>query len=97
MLLNISNIGLTDWLFAFLALTGIFGIPSIIAMYKIGLKAYRQQLRILRLMNRKISTGYKIIHNQVYTYSGSGYSGTSTVTREEINHFFPIVVDKNHL
>lgn len=49
MLLNISNIGLTDWLFAFLAsiffLTGIFGIPSIIAMYKIGLKAYRQQLR----------------------------------------------------
>ncbi len=41
MLLNISNIGLSDWLFGFLAamffLTGIFGIRSIIAMYKIGL------------------------------------------------------------
>jgi hypothetical protein len=55
----------------------IISIPSFISMYKLGLKTYRQQLRILKIMIRKVSTGYKITHNQF--------------------HFFPIVVDKNHL
>ena len=94
-------ISLFDWVFAFLIVmmffTGIFGIPSVVAAYKLGFKAYRQQLSLLRIMSRKISTGYKITNSQLYTYTGTGYNGPSTITKVETNHFFPIVVDKDHL
>lgn len=95
------NIGLSDWLIAiimglFLS-TVFFSIPSVLAMFKLGFKTYRQQLRLLRIMSRKISNGYKVEQNQTYTYTGTGYNGPSTVTKVETNHFFPIVVDKDHL
>jgi hypothetical protein len=96
-----SQIPITDWITALLIVLTLFGlimsIPSFVAMYKIGFKAYRQQIRILKIMIRKVSNGYKITQNQAYTYSGSGYNGSNTVNKVEINHFFPIVLDKEHL
>lgn len=96
-----SHISIIDWITALLIVLPLFGllisIPSFVAMHKLGFKAYRQQLRVLKIMNRKISTGYKVKHNQVYTYTGKGYNVPSTVTRVETNHFFPIVIDKDHL
>jgi len=96
-----SHISIIDWITALLIALPLFtlfiSIPSFVAMYKLGFKAYRQQLRVLKIMNRKISSGYKVIHNQVYTYAGTGYNVPNTVTRVETNHFFPIVIDKDHL
>ena len=66
-------------------------------MYKLGFKAYIEQLVLLRTMLKKLSTGYKVTVNQVYTYSGSGYNGPKTSTRVETNHFFPIVINKDNL
>ena len=66
-------------------------------MYKLGFKAYVEQLSLLKTMLKKISTGYKVTVNQVYTYSGSGYVGPTTSTKVETNHFFPIVINKDNV
>ncbi len=96
-----SHISIVDWITALLIVLPLFGliisIPSFVAMYKLGFKAYRQQIRILKSMSRKMSNGYKVTNNQAYTYSGTGYNGPSTITKTETNHFFPIVIDKDHL
>jgi hypothetical protein len=96
-----SQISIVDWVTAFLIVVPLFAllisIPSFVAMYKLGFKAYVEQLVLLKTMLKKISTGYKIIQNQVYTYSGSGYSGPNTLTKVETNHFFPIVINKDNL
>ena len=51
MLLSISQIGLGDWMFAFMIgisfLVGIFGIPTAIVIFKTGRKEYFKQLRLL--------------------------------------------------
>jgi hypothetical protein len=96
-----SHISIADWITALLIVLPLFGliisIPSFVAMYKLSFKAYRQQIRILKIMSRKVSNGYKVTQNQAYTYSGTGYNGPNTLNKVEINHFFPIVIDKDHL
>ena len=96
-----SHISIIDWITALLIVLPLFAlfisIPSFVAMYKLGFKAYVEQLALLKTMLKKISTGYKIIQNQVYTYSGTGYNGPNTVTKVETNHFFPIVLNKDNL
>ena len=98
---DISQISIANWVTAFLIVVPLFAlfisIPSFISMYKIGLKSYVEQLVLLRTMLKKLSTGYKVTVNQVYTYSGVGYNGPSTVTKVETNHFFPIVINKDNL
>ena len=87
-----SQISIFDWITASLIVLTLFGfiisIPSFILMYKLGFKAYRQQLRLLNIMIRKVSTGYKI--------TGMS-SGNQTVAKSETSHFFPIFIDKEHL
>ena len=98
---NITQISIVDWITAFLIVVPLFvlliSIPSFISMYKLGFKAYVEQLALLKTMLKKISTGYKITVNQVYNYSGIGYNGLKTSTRVETNHFFPIVINKDNL
>jgi len=75
-----SHISIVDWITALLIVLPLFGliisIPSFVAMYKLGFKAYRQQIRILKIMIRKMSNGYKVTNNQAYTYSGTGYKNS---------------------
>jgi hypothetical protein len=101
MMLLISDIKFMNWMIAFAIVIPVFiffiSIPSFISMYKLGFKAYIEQLVLLRTMFKKVSTGYKVKVNQVYTYSGSGYNGSKTSTRVETNHFFPIVINKDNL
>ena len=96
-----SQISIIDWITALLIVVPLFvlimSIPSFVAMYKIGFKVYVEQLALLKKMLKKISTGYKINQNQVYTYSGSGYGGPTTSTKVETNHFFPIVINKDNI
>jgi hypothetical protein len=96
-----SHISIVDWITALLIVVPLFGliisIPSFVAMYKLGFKVYVEQLVLLKTMLKKISTGYKIKQNQVYTYSGSGYSRSNNLTKVETNHFFPIVLNKDNL
>jgi len=96
-----SQISIVDWITAFLIVLSLFGlimsIPSFVAMYKIGFKAYVEQLVLLKTMLKKISTGYKVTQNQVYNYSGVSYNGPKTFTQVETNHFFPIVINKDNL
>lgn len=96
-----SQISITDWITAFSIFVPVFAliisIPSFVSMYKLGFKAYVEQLVLLKTMLRKISTGYKVTVNQVYTYSGVGYNGPKTTTKVETNHFFPIVLNKDNL
>lgn len=96
-----AHISISDWITALLIVLPLFGlimsIPSFVAMYKLGFKSYVEQLALLKTMLKKISIGYKIIQNQVYTYSGTGYNGPNTLTKVETNHFFPIVINKDNL
>ena len=92
---NITQISIVDWIDALLIVVSLFAllisIPSFISMYKLGFKAYIEQLLLLKTMIKKISSSYKIIQNPVYTYSG----GPST--KAETNHFFPIVINKDNI
>jgi hypothetical protein len=96
-----SQISIVDWITAFLIVVPlfalIFSIPSFVSMYKLGFKAYVEQLALLRTMLKKISIGYKVTVNQVYNYSGVGYNGPKTTTQVETNHFFPIIINKDNL
>ena len=96
-----SQISIVDWITALLIVGPLFAllisIPSFFSMYKLGFKAYVEQLVLLKTMLKKISTGYKIIQNQVYNYSGTNYNGPKTVTQVETNHFFPIVINKDNI
>lgn len=93
-----SQISIVDWITAFLIVvplfTLIFSIPSFVSMYKLGFKAYVEQLVLLKTMLKKISTGYKIIQNQAYTYSGMN---NKIFNQVETNHFFPIVINKDNI
>jgi hypothetical protein len=96
-----SQISIVDWITALLIVVPLFAllisIPSFISMYKLGFKAYVEQLILLKTMLKKISSGYKITQNQVYNYSGVSYNGPKSVTQVETNHFFPIVINKDNL
>jgi hypothetical protein len=93
-----SQISIIDWITALLIVLPLFGliisIPSFIAMYKLGFKAYVEQLVLLKTMLKKISTGYKVKVNQAYSYTGVN---PKTFTQVETNHFFPIVINKDNL
>jgi len=95
-----SQISIVHWITAFLIVVPLFAllisIPSFVSMYKLGFKAYVEQLVLLKTMLKKISTGYKITQNQVYNYSGVSYNGPKSVTQVETNHFFPIVINKDN-
>ena len=93
-----SQISIIDWITALLIVLPLFGliisIPSFVAMYKLGFKAYVEQLALLKTMLKKISTGYKVKVNQAYSYTGVN---PKTFTQVETNHFFPIVINKDNL
>jgi hypothetical protein len=93
-----SQISIVDWITAFLIVVPLFAllisIPSFVAMYKLGFKAYVEQLVLLKTMLKKISTGYKVTVNQAYSYTGVN---PKTFTQVETNHFFPIVINKDNL
>jgi hypothetical protein len=91
-----SQISIFDWITAFLIVVPLFSliisIPSFIAMYKLGFKAYVEQLVLLKTIFKKISTGYKINQNQVYSYTGVN---PKKFTQVESSHFFPIIINKD--
>jgi hypothetical protein len=93
-----SQISIVDWITAFLIVVPLFSllisIPSFVSMYKLGFKAYVEQLVLLKTMLKKISTGYKVTNNQVYSYTGVN---PKKFTQVETNHFFPIVINKDNL
>jgi hypothetical protein len=93
-----SHISIIDWITALLIVLPLFGliisIPSFVSMYKLGFKAYVEQLALLKTMLKKISTGYKVKVNQAYSYTGVN---PKTFTQVETNHFFPIVINKDNL
>jgi hypothetical protein len=93
-----SQISIVDWITALLIVVPLFAllisIPSFISMYKLGFKAYVEQLVLLKTMFKKISTGYKVKVNQAYSYTGVN---PKTFTQVETNHFFPIVINKDNL
>lgn len=95
-----SQISIVHWITAFLIVVPLFAllisIPSFVSMYKLGFKAYVEQLVLLKTMLKKISTGYKIIQNQSYTYSGIGINN-KIFNKVETNHFFPIVINKDNI
>jgi len=93
-----SQISIVHWITAFLIVVPLFAllisIPSFVSMYKLGFKAYVEQLVLLKTMLKKISTGYKVTVNQAYSYTGVN---PKTFTQVETNHFFPIVINKDNL
>jgi hypothetical protein len=93
-----SQILIVHWITAFLIVVPLFAllisIPSFVSIYKLGFKAYVEQLVLLKTMLKKISTGYKVTVNQAYSYTGVN---PKTFTQVETNHFFPIVINKDNL
>ncbi len=93
-----SQISIVDWITAFLIVVPLFAllisIPSFASIYKLGFKAYVEQLVLLKTMFKKISTGYKVAVNQVYTYSGSGYGGPTTSTKVRLITSFQLLLIK---
>lgn len=93
-----SQISIVDWITAFLIVVPLFAllisIPSFVSMYKLGFKAYVEQLVLFKTMLRKISTGYKVTVNQTYSYTGVN---PKTFTQVETNHFFPIIINKDNI
>ena len=93
-----SQISIIDWITALLIVLPLFGliisIPSFVSMYKLGFKAYVEQLALLKTMLKKISTGYKVKVNQAYSYTGVN---PKTFTQVETNHFFPIIINKDNI
>jgi hypothetical protein len=93
-----SQISIVHWITAFLIVVPLFAllisIPSFVSMYKLGFKAYVEQLVLLKTMLKKISTGYKVTVNQAYSYTGVN---PKTFTQVETNHFFPIIINKDNI
>ena len=93
-----SQISIVHWITAFSIVVPLFAliisIPSFVSMYKLGFKAYVEQLVLLKTMLKKISTGYKVTVNQAYSYTGVN---PKTFTQVETNHFFPIIINKDNI
>ena len=93
-----SQISIVHWITAFSIVVPLFAliisIPSFLSMYKLGFKAYVEQLVLLKTMLKKISTGYKVTVNQAYSYTGVN---PKTFTQVETNHFFPIIINKDNI
>jgi len=93
MLLSISQIGLGDWIFAFMMgisfLVGIFGIPTVIIIFKTGRKEYFNQLRLLIKINKGLNLCYSVDSYQRYNYV---YPNGQTKIHgfNETNYYYPI-------
>lgn len=93
MLLSISQIGLGDWIFAFMMgisfLIGIFGIPTVIVIFKTGRKEYFKQLRLLIKINKGLNLCYSVESYQQYNYTYP--NGQSKIHGfNETTYFYPI-------
>jgi hypothetical protein len=88
-----SQIGLGDWMFAFMMgisfLIGIFGIPTVIIIFKTGRKNYFNQLRLLIKIKRGLNLCYSIDSYQKYNYI---YPNGQTKVHgfNETNYYYPI-------
>jgi len=93
MLLIISQIGLGDWMFAFMIgisfLVGIFGIPTMIVIFRTGRKNYFNQLRLLIKINKGLNLCYSVDSYQRYNYT---YPNGQTKIHgfNETNYYYPI-------
>ena len=93
MLLSISQIGLGDWMFAFMIgisfLVGIFGIPTMIVIFRTGRKNYFNQLRLLIKINKGLNLCYSVDSYQRYNYT---YPNGQTKIHgfNETNYYYPI-------
>jgi hypothetical protein len=88
-----SQIGLGDWVFAFMIgisfLIGIFGIPTVIIIFKTGRKNYFNQLRLLIKIKKGLNLCYSIDSYQKYNYI---YPNGQTKVHgfNETNYYYPI-------
>jgi hypothetical protein len=88
-----SQIGLVDWMFAFMIgisfLIGIFGIPTVIIIFKTGRKNYFNQLRLLIKIKRGLNLCYSIDSYQKYNYI---YPNGQTKVHgfNETTYYYPI-------
>lgn len=87
-----SQIGLGDWIFASMIgisfLIGIFGIPTVIVIFRTGRKIYFNQLRLLIKINKGLNLCYSIDSYQKYNYIYNGQ--TKTHGFNETNYYYPI-------
>ena len=88
-----SQIGLGDWIFAFMMgisfLIGIFGIPTMIVILRTGRKNYFNQLRLLIKINKGLNLCYSVDSYQKYNYT---YPNGQTKVHgfNETNYYYPI-------
>jgi hypothetical protein len=88
-----SQIGLGDWMFAFMIgisfLIGIFGIPTVIIIFKTGRKNYFNQLRLLIKIKKGLNLCYSIDSYQKYNYI---YPNGQTKVHgfNETTYYYPI-------
>jgi hypothetical protein len=88
-----SQIGLGDWMFAFMMgisfLIGIFGIPTVIIIFKTGRKNYFNQLRLLIKIKKGLNLCYSIDSYQKYNYI---YPNGQTKVHgfNETTYYYPI-------
>ena len=88
-----SQIGLGDWIFAFMMgisfLIGIFGIPTMIVILRTGRKNYFNQLRLLIKINKGLNLCYSVDSYQKYNYT---YPNGQTKIHgfNETNYYYPI-------
>ena len=88
-----SQIGLGDWIFASMIgisfLIGIFGIPTVIVIFRTGRKIYFNQLRLLIKINKGLNLCYSIDSYQKYNYI---YPNGQTKIHgfNETNYYYPI-------
>ena len=88
-----SQIGLVDWMFAFMIgisfLIGIFGIPTVIIIFKTGRKNYFNQLRLLIKIKKGLNLCYSIDSYQKYNYI---YPNGQTKVHgfNETTYYYPI-------
>jgi hypothetical protein len=92
MLLSISQIGLGDWMFFMIGISffiGIFGIPTVIIIFKTGRKNYFNQLRLLIKIKKGLNLCYSIDSYQKYNYI---YPNGQTKVHgfNETNYYYPI-------
>lgn len=88
-----SQIELVDWMFAFMIgisfLIGIFGIPTVIIIFKTGRKNYFNQLRLLIKIKKGLNLCYSIDSYQKYNYI---YPNGQTKVHgfNETTYYYPI-------
>lgn len=88
-----SQIGLGDWIFAFMMgisfLIGVFAIPTMIVIFRTGRKTYFNQLRLLIKINKGLNLCYSVDSYQKYNYT---YPNGQTKIHgfNETNYYYPI-------